>query len=287
MTDTDATSSKATPLTQEHGYLGAELEPDPNGVLTPSYYGDATGEPEAFAEGCALADITGTVGSVIEGADAGAFVSMAFAGPVPGPGQLVESVALRGDGTVVSPVLVACLGPYYGFWAPAETSEQLTDWLEGVAAIEQAGQKAFADVTISHAAATVTLLLAGPGSEKVLADYLAPGASLPPAGFIANLALDKIPVVCGRTPVNGRTWTLLWVPEARARVLWRSFLSFEQVTPVGTSAVWGQIEAAAPGIGDVLDEPDAQILPAGCGLAGLLRPAGGFIGARALTELKA
>lgn len=279
------TSTTATPLTEEHGFLQAELEPDANGVLTPAYYGDAAGEPEAFSQGCALADVSGTVGTVVEGADAAAFVSMAFAGPVPAPGQLVESVALRGDGTVVSPALVACLGDYYGFWAPAETAQQLADWLEGVAAIEQAGTKAFSDVKLERAAATVTLLLAGPDSERVLSDYLAPGASLPPVGAIANVALDRIPVVCGRIAVNGRAWTLLWVPEARARVLWRSLLSFEQVTPVGTSAVWGQIEEAAPGIGDLLDDPESAPLPADCGLAGLLR-ASGYIGARALTELR-
>lgn len=280
-----APSTKATPLTQEHGYLGAELEPDANGVLTPSYYGDAAGEPEAFAAGCALADMSGTVGSVVEGADAGAFLQMAFAGPLPVPGQLVESVALRGDGTVVSPALVACLGDYYGLWAPAETAQQLTGWLEGVAAIEQAGSRAFSDVKLGHAAAMVTLLVAGPDSERVLSDYLAPDASLPAVGSIANLMLDRIPTVCGRVDVNGAPWTLLWVPETKARVLWRSLLSFEQVTPVGSSAVWGQIEEQAPGLGALLDDPDSAPLPQECGAAGLLRADGGFIGARALAEL--
>ncbi len=271
-------------LEGEHLLLGGTMEPDAQGRPEAAWYGDGAGEPAAFREGCALADVGGLVATCISGDAADAFVSAVFTCYVPAPGRLAGALSLMGDGRVVAPVFLAGLAPKeFCVWCPAELAAGLGEWMRGIAAVESDGVAPYASVGFSHGAPlSTTLMLAGPEAADVLGDYLSAGASLPEPGTLANVRLDAIDTVVMRPEVGSFAPYLVVVPDASARVLWRSLLSFQAVAPVGTSAVWGRVAEEAPGLVDFLDEPMERRLPADLGLQGLLRPGGDFIGARAL-----
>lgn len=293
MSDKSDSQGKSGVLSQEHALLGATLEPAANGYLEASYYGDGSQEPEAFNQGAALCDVGSLVSTCISGKEAADFVSAVFTGPVPFAGQLVCSLALTGTGTVVSPALVAGIGPQdFCIWAPAETAEGLGSWLHGIAAIEQDGKAPFASVAFEPGAPFSTMLaMVGPQAPQVLEDYLAEGVKLPAPGTLGNISLDAIDTVMLHPKVPGASQKdphnhayLMVIPNQKVTVLWRSFLSFNSVTPVGTSAFWGWIQEKCPGIVDLLDEPTKPQTPQGLHLKDWLRPTDDFIGARALAK---
>ncbi len=271
-------------LEGEHLLLGGSMEPDAQGRPEAAWYGDGAGEPAAFREGCALADVGSLVATCISGDAADAFVSAVFTCYVPAPGRLAGALSLMGDGRVVAPVILAGLAPTeFCVWCPAELAAGLGEWMRGIAAVESGGVAPYSSVEFSHGAPlSTTLMLAGPEAAVVLGDYLSEGASLPGPGTLANVRLDAIDTVVMRPEVGSFSPYLVVVPDASARVLWRSLLSFQSVAPVGTSAVWGRVAEEAPGLVDFLDDPIGRRLPADLGLQGLLRPGDDFIGARAL-----
>lgn len=276
----------ADALFDEHQLLGANLSPDERGVLQVDWYGDGVDEPQAFEKGCALADLTNLVGSILSGPQARAFTAMAFCGPVPEPGRIDLSLALAGDGTIVAPVLLAGLGPEsFALWCPSECADGLGQWLGALLAIEGDDGVLFPEVTLEEESPfQLTLLLAGPDAASVLGDYLGEGVTLPAPGHMTDIKLDAIPAVVAHLDLGAGTAYLVWVDSSQGRILWRSFLSFEQVVPVGTSAVWGRLAMAAPGIMDFLDEPMAHHSPVDLDLLDLVRDGDDFIGARGLER---
>lgn len=296
MSDKPDSSGKSGVLSQEHALLGAHLEPAANGYLEASYYGDGASEPEAFCQGAALCDVGSLVSTCISGKEAAAFVSAVFTGPVPFAGQIVCSLALTGTGTVVSCALVAGIGPQdFCIWAPAETAEGLDSWLHGIAAIEQEGIAPYASVTFEPGAPFSTMLsMAGPQAPQVLGDYLAKDVKLPDPGTLVNISLDAIDIVMMRPEIPDsdqknadKSAYLMVIPNQKVALLWRSFLSFDTVTPVGTSAFWGWVQQQCPGVVDLLDEPTKPVTPQDLSLEDWLRPTGDFIGARALADTSA
>lgn len=280
------TDAPANVLEGEHLLLGATMEPGATGRPEAAWYGDGAKEPAAFREGCALADVGGLVATCVSGEAASAFMSAVFTSYVPQPGRVLGALALMGDGRVIAPALVAGLAENeFCVWCPGELSEGLVEWMRGIAAVESDGVAPYASVEFSCGAPlSCTLMLAGPDAAAVLGDYLAPGASLPEPATLSNVRLDAIDTVVARPVVGSFVPYLIVVPDASAQVLWRSFLSFPNVCPVGTSAVWGRVAEEASGLVDFLDEPMAKRTPQDLGLEGLLRPGDGYIGARALAE---
>lgn len=280
----DNGTNRTNPLLEELALLGAVVEDDALGRPEAAYFGDGATEPEAFENGCALADMGGLAALYISGEGAEGFCSAVFTAEPPVAGSLAWSLALMGDGTVVAPVLLAGTAPgEWCAWSAPETAEGLAAWLEGIRSIEQDGVAPYATVEVGPGAPFSTMLMvAGPKAEAVLEDYVPTAAALPAPGTIANVMLDAIPTVMLRPTVGGDAPWLALVPDPKVRVLWRSLLSFETVIPVGSSAVWGRVERACPGAVAFLDDPRPGATPADLGLERLLRPEGGFIGARAL-----
>lgn len=273
-----------TLLHHEHELLGATFSTDAQGVLAPDFYGSAQGEPEAFDASCALCDVSAVRSLLVTGASAGQFVSVALSCKELSLGDLRFALVLAGDGMVVSCVLAGRTGDdEYVIWCPSERVDTLTDWLDDMADIDQDGFRPFADLSIADVTGRLqSLLLAGPDTDKVLGDYLAPGARLPRQGSICSVDLDDIACLVGRIRCGHDTLTLLLVPPVRTVALWRSLLSFERVVPVGLSALWGRVELTCPGAVDLVDEPDLRCDPASLGLDCLLRRDATFVGARAL-----
>lgn len=270
----------------EHVLLGASFEPsETTGLLAvSSYAAEKCGAP---APGEALlADLTGTTYLLVSGRGAEALACSEFAGRPLAVGECALSAALAGDGALIAaPLLARCGDTEYVVFDPTPRGDALAAWTGLLARAESAGVRAFDDVSVCDASEMlVPLALAGPAAEAVLSDYLADGDSLPRAGQVRQVRLDAIGVVAVRL---GRPLTqdvlLLLVPPARARVLWRSLLSFTEVSPVGAAAL---TNALTEGLAwrDLLDRVGPEpIRRAVLAEWGLVRAGSDYVGGRALS----
>jgi aminomethyltransferase len=206
---------------------------------------------------------------------------MAFTAPELAPGDIKVSLCLAGDGTIVAPVLLACTAATeFTLWTASECAEGLRAWLEALIGVEQAGVKPFDGVALSEESETIaTICLAGPDSRRILEDYT---SVLPKSNTIIDGRLDKLGCVLAQLDLSNDPAWLIWTHETQARTLWRSFLSFEEVVPVGASALWAYVGETWPGIVEFLDDPVLPHKPEELKLSKLLRSGGDFVGARAL-----
>lgn len=269
----------------EHVLLGASFEPsEATGILAvSSYAGEKDGLPAAGE--ALLADLTGTCYLLVSGPDAEALATSALAGRRLAVGECVFSAALAGDGALLAAPLVArCGDTEYVVCDPTPRGEALGAWVGLLSRAESGGVRAFEDASACDASdLLVPLLLAGPASAAVLSDYLH-GEELPEPGQVRQLRLDAIDAVVVRAPAPlAQDALLVLVPPARARVLWRSLLSFTEVSPVGAPGVSALLAAGLPW-GELLRRTGPERLGRDELYGwGLVRDACDFVGARALA----
>ena len=274
----------ANTLLEEHLALGALLDEGTDGRLAPLRY-NGVDEKAAFSEGVALVDLTCMGSQLVSGDDTSAFISALFAGEELAIGQCAPQVALTGDGSLSSLVLLARTGQEeFAWWDLVGRDAIMSCWADFVISIEQGGIQPFGEVELEDASeALVPILLWGPQAGVVLSDYLG-DQDLPAPGTIANRMLDKINCLVAVPAFDDQPCYLVLVPPARARVLWRSFLSFNEVSPVGLEAFRQQVQSCFDVLGNIsgtfgcVTPSREQLLS-----AGLLRADGSFIGARGLS----
>lgn len=218
----------------EHLLLGAEFEvSDSIGVERVARYANES----ASDSDTVLADLTGCAYLLASDPDAEAFCTAALAGREPHVGEQSWEASLNGAGRLVSVPLVMRTGDQeHVILDASEKGDALAAWVSFLAqARSEEGVAAFPDLLLEEASGMlVPLLLAGPAAPHVLADYLHDGAELPGEGVVAQLRLDDIAAIVTRLAGSfAPSAYLLFVPVAHARILWRSLLSFTEVTPVG------------------------------------------------------
>lgn len=272
-------------LHEEHALLGASFEPsETTGLLAVrSYAREAVCAPAAGE--ARLTDLTGATYLLVSGSDAEPLAYAAFAGaPLP-VGECAFSATLSGDGSLLSMPLVArCGDTEFVVIDPSPRGEALAAWTGLLARAESDGVRAFPLVSVCDASEMlVPLALCGPAAEHVLSDYLH-DASLPAPGQVRQLRLDAIDVVVVRPGAPlAQDVVVVLVPPARARVLWRSLLSFTEVSPIGVPAFAGLFAGALPwgellvGAGPERVSRDRLVH------WGLVRDGGDFVGGRALA----
>ena len=159
----------------------------------------------------------------------------------------------------------------------------LHPWLSFLSEIEQEGFRPFAGISIKDESdSLIPLLLWGPMATSILTDYVTSVDELPQSGRIANVRLDKIECLVAHPAQTEHPCYLVLTPPRMARVLWRSFLSFAAVEPVGTTHLSTRAAKDFPWVETVL-APDRLELSLEQLLDwGLARSDGGFVGARAL-----
>lgn len=271
-------------LSQEHLLLGGILVPDDHGVEVPRQYGPREHELAAFDEGVALCDLSGMTARLMSGAPAVAFAQSAFAGRVLAVGETAFEAVLTGEGRVVStPLLMRTGDAEYVCWDLSSRADTLVGWLEFLAAIEQNGAKPFDGLALEDVGdAFVPLLLWGPAAANVLADYVG-NQKLPSAGTVANIMLDRIGCIVACVRIGNESCYLVLVPPRAARILWRSFLSFTVVAPVGRDALAERMTSAFAPLGAVHGQDDVVELDAAeLRRHGLVRSDATFVGARGL-----
>lgn len=277
--------TRAGVLHEEHALLGASFAPsETTGLLSVrSYAREAEGAPAAGEAW--LTDLTGATYLLVSGSDAEPLAYAAFAGTTLPVGGCAFSATLSGDGSLLSiPLVARCGDTEFVVIDPTPRGEALFAWTGLLAHAESDGVRAFPLVSTCDASdMLVPLALCGPVAEHVLSDYLH-GASLPAPGQVRQLRLDAIDVVVVRpgAPLAQDVLVVL-VPPARARVLWRSLLSFTEVSPVGVPALAGLLAGALPW-GELLRGTGPEHVSRDrLARWGLVRDGGDFVGGRALS----
>lgn len=269
------------PLYEEHLVLGATFGDDQRPIRYATEH-DAVELPEG---GAVLADVSHLRMLLMSGEVAPGFARAAFAGRLLEYGECAFEAVLTGDGSVASIPLVARTGDLeYVAMDLLSRGTVLEAWLSFLSSVEQDGYAPFADMQTEDVSGShVALLLWGDAAGKVLADYVN-GEDLPAKGSVRSLQLDAIPCIVASLQVDDRSCFLVLVPPYAARTLWRSFLSFVDVMPVGEATLLGLLSQSLQWT-TRLKETDALRMDAATLEAyGLVRDSTDFVGARGLSE---
>ena len=275
-------------LYEEHLLLGASFLPnDSTGLLAVRSY-PCEGEKDLgeALRGAVVADLTGATYALLSGDVAPNLARSALAGRPLSVGEASFEAVLRGDGCVLGAPLVLRTGDHeHVLLDPTPRGEAAVAWLE---LVRGAGgdEGPLRDCSLEDASGMlVPLLCVGDGAGRVASDYLVrTGARLPRPGEVASVRLDAIPALAARVPVVEAEAYLLLVPAPSARAIWRSLLSFTEVSPVGVEAVRELFASRLPWAA-ALSAPG----PVALGRAelegwGIVRSGDDFVGARGLAS---
>ena len=277
----DPTTQKGTEaLHSEHRLLGAQFDDEGR----PTRYASGEVSAEDLTSSTMLCDISHMLTLVFGGEVGESYASAVFAGEKLSVGDCSFEGVLTGDGSLAScPLLMRTGTQEYVVCDASPRGDILSGWMSFVSAIEQQGYAPYADLQMDDATGTHSvMLLAGVAADEVLGDYLSQGITLPADGTVSSCDLDAFPCVIAHLPeVKGfGAAYLIFVPPACAVPLWRSFLSFPEVTPVGTDDFRRVMGVAYPWA-RLLDSQDAVRVDAKMfAKEGLLRTERDFIGAR-------
>lgn len=271
-------------LYTEHLVLGATFDEDGR-VSGYSAEVDIELAREASA-GAYVADISNITALLFSGADAVPFAEAAFAGKKLEVGECSFEAVLTGDGGVASVPLLARTGTSeYVAFDITPRSAVLEAWLSFLSNVNQNGYAPYEhmeteDVTGSH----VVLAMWGPAAHHVLSDYTHTDA-LPKTGEIRSCTLDNIACIVTCIPLGDASCYMLLVPPRQCVALWRSFLSFTEVEPVGTLALEALLAVRLPWFLN-LQSTDTLRMPArNLRDAGILRTMPDFVGARGIQAM--
>ncbi len=277
-------SNRLARLYQEHLGIAARYEDAGLPFSMPARYGDGVGERESFSRGAALADLDGIPTFLFHGDPAPDFAGAAFAGRELSVGECAFEASLTGDGSLASIALLARTGDQeYVFLDPSRRHDTLSGWLSFLSQVSQNGYAPYEGLKTEPVEnGLVPLLLWGERARVVLSDYVPSAGVLPGAGRVTSINLDRIPCLVFGLPAGPGDCYLIMVPPQNARALWRSFLSFTEVTPVGHEALSAQVEESLPWVSSLKDDGRLAIDPKTLASWRVIRPEGGFVGARAL-----
>ena len=272
-------------LYEEHVLLGASFAESSvtGGPVVLGYAGEK--DLDQLLPGAVVADLTGEAYLLLSGKSSEALFTAVFAGRPLAVGEAAFGAVLTGEGRLLAVPLALRSGDHeHVILDLGPRGAALRAWLGFVSGLEQDGYAPYADAEVEDASdMLVPLLLAGEGSRGVLADYVrTPGESLPEPGEVRALHLDAIPALVARVPGAGpETWLLL-VPPQRARVIWRSLLSFAEVAPVGMRAARRLLADGRPWASSLPAEGPVPVPRAELSRWGVIRKTEDFVGARVL-----
>ena len=275
-------------LYREHMLLNASFEEAEDGIPPrPATY-PGSESLSHVRRGAFLADLTGATYKLLGGTAADSLAQAAFAGRKLAVGECGFECVLTGDASVASVPFVARTGSTeYVVLDPTDRGETLSTWLGFLAKVEQGGYAPYAGTTLEDASQMlVPLLLVGASARRVLSDYVKSASDLPAAGRVAQIRLDAIlcVVTALSLPQHDIPCYLVFVPRAQAVTLWRSFLSFQEVSPAGTVLLEQLMDAGLPWAHALLQEGRVTFGEKDLRSWGLARDASDFVGARALLS---
>lgn len=280
---------KFSMLQQEHMALGAALE-ELEDLSVVAQYHDLETEYEALSNGTALIDISWARLLLIQGQPLENFAQAALTCAPLKVGQASPTALLAGDGALINVDLAARTGDQELLLVDTSARFDVLDgWLDFLEHIESDGVSPYAHISHSEQSeALVCLQLTGARAQELLTDYVADKNLLPKPGRVTQVNLDKIACILIGLPTASsserahRASYLVLVPAAYAAILWRSFLSFTYVEPVGHRA-WDAAERVLVPWYEHIQKTKPLMVPASVLESwGLVRQQQNFIGARGL-----
>lgn len=280
---------KFSMLQQEHMALGAALE-ELEDLNVVAQYHDLETEYEALSNGTALIDISWARLLLIQGQPLENFAQAALTCAPLKVGQASPTALLAGDGALINVDLAARTGDQELLLVDTSARFDVLDgWLDFLEHIESDGVAPYAHISHSEQTeALVCLQLTGARAQELLTDYVADKNLLPKPGRVTQVNLDIIAcILIGLPTASGsehahRASYLVLVPATYAAILWRSFLSFTYVEPVGHRA-WNAAERAHVPWYEHIQKTKPLMVPASVLESwGLVRQQQNFIGARGL-----
>ena len=275
-------SPTTTLLHEEHLMLGALMdELNDSGLVVPmSYPGDGQ---QAQNDATYLFDLTGLPYGLLSGPYAQNVAEMALAARQLQMGECAFETVLFGDGSLVGiPFVMRCGEHEYCLLDVSATNDACMEWIATLAGFKDRGELLFENTKLEDATDFLApLLLWGDCASAVLGDYLSVGSELPLPGEVRSVQLDQTPTIIAAPPTLKDAYVIL-IPPARARVFWRSFLSFACVEPAGHRLLQQKLNAQLPWLADVIPfkKPTVDTLTA----YELVRIDGQFVGMRGLLE---
>lgn len=267
-------------LYHEHLLLGATF--GDNSIV--ERYGSET-DGSLIPTGAVLADVSDMSMLLFAGRPAPSFATTAFAGSLLEAGECGFQAVLSGDGSLVSIPLLARTGASEYVVADLSARGDVLDgWLSFLSAVEHEGVAPFASIETEDVAGThVALVLAGPAAAYVLGDYVSGGrVALPAPGKIEQCLLDRIPCIVAHPYVNELDAYLLLVPPVHAVQLWRSLLSFTEVSPIGRTSLRHIAHSKLPWSQRLQTTDATRLTSEDLASANLVRNTQDFVGARGL-----
>lgn len=269
----------------EHVLLGASFHD--SGTNAPLGVSEYAREkcPDWPGDGASLTDLTGSTYLLVSGEAASSFASVSLAGKTLGVGEGSFEAVLSGSGELLSvPLALRCGDSEFVIVDPSERGAALEGWLGFLRSAGEGDSAPFASVSVEDASMMlVPLLLAGGAAPAVLGDYLHDGDRLPEPGAVRQLRLDSFVCIVSGVPLPGDVPAYLaLVPVAAARPIWRSLLSFTEVSPVGIHALRRRLGETLPWGGALESTGPARVAREELEGWGILRPGSDFIGARGL-----
>lgn len=229
-------SVQELPLYHEHCLLAARFATADDDVVYVKSYESGFASSKTDTRLC---DLSGALMLVASGTDAGRFVSTALARPHLAIGQAGFSAVYAGDGRCLgTPLLMRTGEQEFVIFDASEAAPTIYSWLMWLASVEQDNLRAFPQLTLQdEEGSLVPLLLSGPDTSKILTDYLKSPELLPVQGQVSSTQLDSITCLLSCLPHTDTPSYVVFVPPTHARILWRSFLSFTELSPAGYSEV--------------------------------------------------
>lgn len=274
-------SLNTTLLHEEHLLLGASMdELNDCGLLVPMSY-PAT--ERVSDDATYLFDLTGLPYALLSGPYAQDVAEMALASKRLQVGESAFEAVLFGDGSLTGiPFVMRCGEHEYCLLDLSATDDACMEWISTLTGFQDQGERLFKETTFEDATGYLApLLLWGDVAAAVLSDYLSPGCELPLPGEVRSVQLDQTPTII-TVPPNLKDAYVILIPPARARVFWRSFLSFSCVEPAGHRALQQRLATHLQWSAELTqgEKPSKEVLTA----YELLRTDGQFVGMRGLLE---
>lgn len=277
-------------LFEEHLLLGAQFETDEEGRERVASYPFAHAEFQV--DRTYLMDMEGHPFAYAHGQLASSFISCVSASALPDVDSIRPSLLLSGTGGVLSlPFIARAAADEYVIFDYSSRADTTFSWLSFVQAIEEGGSHPFQALQLEHEIPDlIPLGLVGTGAAAIIQDYLGSHEQAPFSLTLKSYRFD------GTIPVLVFSFSsacyLLFVPRARARILWRSLLSHTELAPTAPKnfkRVLAQVcprlarMDAAPDLDDLSSIP--ELSTAALRADQLIRNDTNFIGARSLQHV--
>lgn len=273
-------SLRRTPLYDEHIALGARMV-DYAGWSMPVQYAGIIEEHEAVRSSAGVFDVSHMAEFRVCGPEAKDALQRVVTNDldrIDEIGRAVYTVMCDEDGGIIDDLIVYHTGDLE-YLIIANAANRDTDWAwlsdrlpESVEAADESER-------------TALIALQGPRALDVLAELAGPGYEPPSRFTLGEARVGGVDVLVARTGYTGEDGVELLCAAPHAVGLWRSLLSFEEVTPCGLGARDTlRLEMGYPLYGSDMDR---GVDPVSAGLGWVVPKAKtGYIGAEAITRIR-